>query len=115
MDSILISVKKALGISEDDTNFDVDVILNINSALMILCQLGIGPDTGYLITDDTATWEDFLGDRLDLEAVKIYVYLKTRVTFDPPTSSALLDSIERQLTQLEWRLNVQAEGGVIVD
>lgn len=109
MDSILVSVKKMLGIVEEDINFDQDIIININSVIMFLNQLGIGPETGFYIADDTKTWSDLIGDRIDLEAVKTYVYLKVRLLFDPPSSAFVLESIDRQIAQLEWRLNVQAE------
>lgn len=114
--SILTSVKKALGIDATYTNFDHDVILHTNTALMNLNQLGIGPITGFIIEDDTKTWTDLLGTRLDLEAVKSYIYLKVRLLFDPPSSSFVLDAMERQVKEMEWRLNVQTEtvqeGGV---
>ncbi len=109
MTSILNSIKKMLGISEEDTNFDQDIIININSVLMFINQLGIGPEDGFIITDDTETWGDLIGERNDLEAVKTYVYLKVRLLFDPPQSAFVLESIERQITQIEWRLTVQAE------
>lgn len=113
MDSILETIKKLLGIEEDYTQFDPDIILNINSALMSLNQIGIGPVDGYgmFITGNDDTWTDLLGDRKDLESVKIYIYLKTRLVFDPPQSGFLLDAITKQLTEIEWRLNVQVEGG----
>jgi hypothetical protein len=111
MDSILVSIKKTLGIEAEDTHFDQDIILHINSTLMILNQIGIGPDTGYFISDDSQTWTEFLDGREDLEAVKTFVYLKVRLLFDPPSSAFVLDSMERNINQLEWRLNIQAEGG----
>jgi hypothetical protein len=113
MNSILNSVKKALGIDADDEHFDQDIILNINSVFMVLNQLGIGPDEGFYISNATQTWTDFLEERIDLEAVKIYVYLKVRLLFDPPSSAFVLDSIDRQITQLEWRLNVQVENTIV--
>ena len=111
MDSILDCIKKMLGIDIDCTHFDTEIILNINSVFMVLNQLGVGPETGFIISDNTETWSDLLGERIDLEAVKTYIYLKVRLLFDPPSSSFVLDSIDRQITQFEWRLNAQAEGG----
>lgn len=108
MDSILTSVKKMLGIPEEYTQFDVDIILHINSVLMILTQLGVGPKSGFLIEDKHDFWEDFVDDER-LEAVKSYVYLKVRLIFDPPTSSAVIESMNRTLSELEWRLNIAAE------
>ena len=109
MDSILISIKKMLGIAEEYTPFDIDIILHINSVFMILNQLGIGPSSGFRIEDDSATWSDFTEDKLDVEAVKSYIYLKVRLLFDPPSSSAAMESINRLISELEWRLNVAAE------
>lgn len=115
MDSILTAIKKLLGIEEDYTHFDADIILNINSVLMVLNQLGIGPETGLYITDKDETWSSLLGERKDLEAVKTYVYLKVRMMFDPPTNSFLVDATERQLTEFEWRLRAQAEKTEIIE
>ena len=108
MDSILDTIKKMLGIESTDTAFDVDVIVNINSVFMLLNQLGIGPINSFSISGKDETWDQFLNDNTKLEAVKTYMYLKVRVLFDPPTISAVLDSLNRQITELEWRLNVQA-------
>lgn len=109
MDSILTSVKKLLGMDEEYTAFDMDVIIHINTALAILCQLGVGPDSGFRIHDASATWSDFMGDDPRLDSVKDYVYLKTRLLFDPPSSSAAIQSTEKLLSEIEWRLNVTAE------
>ena len=111
MESILISIKKLLGIAEEYTHFDQDVMININSALMTLNQLGIGPSNGFVVQDNGTMWSDFIGGRTDLEAIKTYVYLKTRLTFDPPQSGFLVEAINKQIAELEWRLNVQVEGG----
>ena len=78
---------------------------------MTVNQLGIGPETGFSITDNTTTWADLIGDRNDLNAVKNYIYLQVKLVFDPPTAPAVIEAINKQLTMLEWRLNNQAEGG----
>lgn len=109
MDSILVSIKKLLGIAADYTHFDPDIIMHINSAFSVLTQLGIGPPEGFRIEDDVKTWNDFISDTIRLDAVKSYVYLKVSLMFDPPTSSAVLSAKERQISELEWRLNVAAE------
>ena len=109
MDSILTSVKKIIGISEEDESFDTDLIMHINSVLMILNQLGVGPEDGFSITDKSAVWTDVIGDNKLIEAVKTFVGLKVRLIFDPPTSSAVLDSINKTISELEWRINVMAE------
>ena len=110
MDSILTSIKKLLGIDESYTHFDQDLIMHINSALMILTQLGVGPADGFSISKATETWTDFLGDDLlKLQSVKTYVYLKVRLMFDPPSGSALIELINRQVSELEWRLHVATD------
>ena len=110
--SILTSIKKLLGPDEEDTSFDTDITIHINSALFRLNQLGVGPAEGYVVTDKSQTWSDFIGsNRKDLEAIKTYVYLKTRLLFDPPQSSFLVDAIKSQITEYESTINMQAEGG----
>lgn len=111
--SILTSIKKLLGIEEAYTSFDQDIIIYINSAFMGLHQLGIGPTDGFEITDDTAEWDDFVSARLDLGGIKTYIYLKVRLIFDPPQAGFVITAIQDQIKELEWRLNVQAEGVVI--
>ena len=108
-DSILTSVKKLLGPAEEYEHFDPDIIMHINSALATLTQLGVGPEEGFMITDKTAVWSDFIGDDLLLNLVPTYVYLKVKLGFDPPTTAAVLESFQRQASQYEWRLNVAAE------
>ena len=109
MSSILISIKKLLGIEPSYTQFDPDIVLYINTVLSTIYQLGLGTQ-GYSITDDTDLWSDFLGDFTDLEMVKSYVLIKVRLLFDPPTNSTLLQAFERMANELEWRLTLQVEG-----
>lgn len=107
MESILTSVKKLLGLEADYTQFDDDIIIHTNMALMSLTQIGIGPDGGFAISDDATTWTDFIGDRKDINGIKTYIFLKVRLVFDPPQNSFLIESINKQITELEWRLSVQ--------
>lgn len=110
MESILTSIKKLLGIAEEYTHFDADIIMHINSVFMTLTQLGVGPSEGFMIEDDTTYWEEFIGDSMMLQAVKTYIYLKVRLVFDPSSlGSATLAAYERQIQELEWRLNVTVE------
>ena len=109
MESILISIKKLLGITEEYDQFDPDIIMHINSVFMVLTQLGVGPSEGFSIEDDTAVWTDFIQDIKKLESVKTYIYLKVKLAFDPPLSSAVIESMNRLINELEWRLNVAAE------
>lgn len=109
MESILTTIKKLLGISEEYEHFDSDIIVHINSAFMILTQLGVGPANGFSISDEMSLWSDFLGDDPRLEAVKTYIHLKVKLLFDPPTNSAVIESLNKSISELEWRLNVAAE------
>lgn len=110
MESILQSIKKLLGMAEDYTAFDADIIMHINSVFMILNQLGIGPTNGFSISDENAVWSDYLPENnKNFEAVKTYIYLKTKIVFDPPMSSAVMEAMKQMISELEWRLNVEAE------
>ena len=106
MDSILLSIKKLLGIDALCDHFDTDVIMYINSALSNLTQLGVGPPDGFMVTSNTETWGSLLMDSKKLEFVKTYVYLKVKLIFDPPSSSSVIDAIDRQIKELEWRIEV---------
>jgi hypothetical protein len=107
--SILDSVKKALGIDASDPSFDVDVIMHVNSALGILRQIGVGDESGYAIDDNSAVWTDFTDDIVILSPLKSYIVLKVRLWFDPPQNSKTIDSMEKQVVELEARLNMLAE------
>ena len=111
MESILTSIKKMLGIDEEYTHFDADIIMHINSVLMILTQLGVGPAEGFMIEDDTSTWVDFMpeANAAQLHAVKSYIFMKVKLIFDPPLSSAVIESMYRQIAEFEWRLNVAVD------
>lgn len=109
MDSILTSIKKLLGITEEYENFDQDIITHINSAFMILNQLGVGPKNGFSINDKSSTWDEFIPESSNLEAVKTYVHLKVKLMFDPPLSSTVIEAIKSQINELEWRLNVSVD------
>lgn len=108
--SILNSVKKVLGLGSDYTPFDTDVLMHINSVFSVLNELGIGPDDGFSIEDNTATWDAFIGTDKKLNLVKTYMYLRVKMFFDPPTTSFALDAMKQQFQELEWRINVKREG-----
>lgn len=108
-DSILDSVKKMLGITPEYDVFDLDIIMHINSAFFVLQQLGIGPSDGFKIEDESDVWSDFIQDTQNIESVKSYVYLKVKMLFDPPLNSSVIEAVNRQIAELEWRLNVQVD------
>ena len=111
MDSILQSIKKMLNVHKDDSSFDTDIITLINSTFVTLHQIGVGPTNGFMITDASETWDEFIADADDISinSVKTYIYLKVRLVFDPPTSSSVMEAINKNINELEWRLNVMAE------
>ena len=111
MDSILQSIKKMLNVHGDDHNFDTDIIILINTTFVTLHQIGVGPTNGFAITGKDETWDDFIADADDISinSVKTYIYLKVRLVFDPPTSSSVMEAINKNINELEWRLNVMAE------
>ncbi len=108
-DSILTSVKKMLGIEEEYKHFDTDILMHINSAFSILTQIGVGPDSGFMITDETTNWSDFIKEEAKLNLVKSYMFLKVKLLFDPPMSTAVLECYEAQISEYESRLNMAAE------
>lgn len=108
-ESILNNIKKLLNIGEDNTPFDTDVRIHINTAFMALNQIGLTPEHGFSITGPEEKWSDLLVDETRLEAVKTYVYLRVRLLFDPPAHAFLLDSLQEQLKEMYWRLSVMRE------
>lgn len=111
MDSILTSIKKLLGVVEDDDHFDLDIITHINSVFSTLHQLGVGPSEGFSIEDKSSVWTDFLptADLAKINSVRTYMYIQVKLLFDPPTNSGVLKSYENLIEKFEWRLNVTAE------
>ena len=108
MDSILESIKKLLGIPKDYTAFDVDVIMHINTAFAILNQLGLGPEGGYGIEGYDDVWDDYIVS-YNMSMIKTFIYLKVRLAFDPPSSTALIESMQRTLDELTWRLELEGQ------
>lgn len=120
MDSILQHTKVALGISEDDPSFDVEILMHINNALSTLNDLGVGPQEGFVVEGEDEVWEDFFPLPSDpaklqlarpmLSKVRTYIYLKTKMIFDPPVNNpSLSTAIQGQITETEWRLNANRE------
>ena len=111
-DSILTGTKKMLNLAEDYTAFDLDVITHINSAFSTLTQLGVGPVDGFMITDATKVWTDFMAPDNLYNQIRSYIYLKVRMLFDPPTTSFHIEAMNRQIAEMEWRLNVTRENAL---
>lgn len=111
MSSILDDVKHMLGLLPAETAFDSDVIIHINSVFGTLHQLGVGPDGGFSISNNTAQWSDFFSEMI-LNPVKSYTFLRVKLLFDPPQTGFTVSSIDRQIQELEWRLLVAAESDI---
>lgn len=110
-DSILLTIKGMLGLEKDYTPFDAELVWHINSAIMAAHQLGIGKND-FEITGADETWLDWLGERLEkFPAIQHYIYMQTRLSWDPPANSFVANSLEKQIDEMTWRLNVQAEAG----
>lgn len=109
MESILTSIKKLLGIAEEYEHFDADLIMHINSVFSILTQLGVGPSEGFSIEDEVAVWTDFIPEKSKIEFVKSYMHLKVKLLFDPPLGSAVIESMNRMINELEWRIQVAVD------
>lgn len=108
-ESILTSIKKLLGLSEDYTEFDTDIIIYINSVFSTLNQLAVGPENSLFITDKSAVWQDLIQGEQNINSVKQLVLIKVKLIFDPPQTSFQITSLENMAKELEWRLNVVME------
>ena len=108
-ESILLSVKKMLGLDQEYDVFDPELIIHINTVFGTLHQLGVGPEDQFRITGDSETWSEFDTEGEQIDEVKTYIYLRVRLLFDPPSSSFVLSSFKEQIQELEWRLNVKAD------
>lgn len=108
-DSILQSIKDAASVSSEDTTFDQELILHINSVFMAMRQMGIGPNVPFFITDASTTWSEFTTDMGILPTIKAYVALRVRAIFDPPTSSSLSSAIDNKIAEFEWRLGIECD------
>ena len=110
MDSILITIKKMLGIDAEDDSFDMDIIVIINSIIPSLTQMGIGPSRGYVVLSQENLWSDYLKDNIiNLEGIKTYIFLKTKLIFDPPVNSTVIEAYNKTISELEWRMMLNAE------
>lgn len=107
--SILTSTKKVLGVSADYTVWDEDILMYINTAFSILADLGLGPVDGFQVEDVDVTWDSYTVDISEQNLIRAYVLLKSRMLFDPPTTSYMITAMNDQIAQYEWRLNVMGD------
>lgn len=109
-ESILISIKKMLGIEEEYDHFDMDIILHINTFFSVLHQMGVGPVEGFQIADKERTWTDYANiSEVSLNIVKNYIYMNVKLVFDPPSSSSTVETYNKLIKEYEWRLYTDAE------
>lgn len=111
-ESILDTIKHMLGDSINGDDFDIDIVVNINSSLAVLTQVGLGPRGGFFISGPNEKWSDFVGDNIPaLGMAKTYIYAKAKIVFDPPQSSAALEALKTIASEFEWRINVGVDPG----
>ena len=108
-DSILMTIRKLVCGNPYADHFDTDLLVHINACFSILNQLGIGPENGFVVTDETQSWSSYIADNYILNMVKTYVTLKVKKIFDPPLTSSVLEAMDKEISQLEWRLNVAVD------
>ena len=109
LNSVLNTTKKLLGLDADDDSFDSDICIGINSAILTLSQLGLDGNEGFIVTDDTQEWSDYLNDNKLLPMVQQYIHLKTKMSFDPPQNSIVCENLKQIITELEWRIRMVSE------
>ena len=109
LNSVLNTTKKLLGLDADDDSFDSDICIGINSAILTLSQLGLEGKEGFIVTDDTQEWSDYLNDNKLLPMVQQYIHLKTKMSFDPPQNSIVCENLKQIITELEWRIRMVSE------
>lgn len=108
-ESILIDIKQLCGITEDINDFDQVILLHCNTVFSTLTQLGLGPTTGFYISDKYSVWSDIVSDDINLHNIKSYMYLKVKLLFDPPANATLISSMNQQADELEWRIRIELE------
>lgn len=113
IESILLTIKNLLGDDEESTDFDSEITSYINMAFSNLNDLGVGPKKGFMITGRTELWSDYFDGDSELairfESVKVFIQLKVALIFDPPTTSFVIDAMERQISKIEWLLAAKVD------
>lgn len=113
MDSILTTMKKMLGITEEYTHFDTDLIIHINSMISVLTQMGVGDPAGFRIKDVNTMWSDWIDERIDLESIKTYLYLRVKLLFDPPANSTVINAYNEMLKELTYRIYTLLDNAIV--
>lgn len=109
VDSVLETVRDAVGLEKDDTSFDTELIIYINGAIGELNQAGVGNEITVL--DDATKWEELVVNDSGSVSMKLvglaimYVFLNVKIHFDPPqvnTQNVMKDAMNQAI----WRLAV---------
>ena len=108
-ESILVTIKKLIGLPAEDESFDTDLIIDINSSVDVLRQLGLDVDEGFYVDDNTTTWGELLTSSSELNLVKTYIAKKVKKWFDPPQNGTAMDALNSTIAELEWRINVEVD------
>lgn len=109
-EKILSTIKDLLGIPQEIDTFDNSLLITINGSFGTLNQLGVGPSSGFVVKDSETLWSEFSVDPIVNQLAKPFVYLNTRLQFDPPANSFLVTSINDQIKELTFRLLAQGNG-----
>lgn len=110
-DSILLSIKSLLGLSDDYDAFDSEILMHINSAISVVSQLGVPIADGYTVTSPEDKWGDIIPPNTNLEMLKTLIFFKTKKAFDPPQNGTAMSALDSQISELEWRVNVEVDTG----
>lgn len=105
-ESILQSIKKVLGLPSEYTAFDLDIVMHINSVFSTLYQLGLGVEDQFSITDGNDTWATMFTGYKGVATIKSYIGMRVKQIFDPFQTGFATDSYDKQIKEMEWRINV---------
>lgn len=110
---ILADIKNALGDFLGD-GFDSQILELIELSILALSQVGCLKEISEPITEST-TWEDIVLEPTNpfdvnsatnsFYAIKKYVYIRTKLAFDPPVSS-VTETLKAAADELLWRIEV---------
>ena len=108
--SILDTVKTFVGVDKDETVFDKELILEINSIFLELFQNGIDELKAFSVSDGKEKWSDIdINPLIVLLNVQIYICIKVNILFDKSMSSSLVDNYNKIANEALWRINIEKE------
>lgn len=104
---VLDTIKTSCGIDSENSDFDQELLIFINSNVSVLCQLGVVSTP--IVVDANTTWTDLIGSYTDIEMIKTEMYLAVVLVFDPPVNASVLASYQKHLEELQFRLREQCD------